>query len=126
VREKTSIDEKSRCWRPQISRPEAVRVRPPEHLQAPRCWSELSGNGTLEGETIAQLLKHGPAPVEMVGHYGLQIAAALTESARQEYRASRSQAGQHQKCPLPCKVTINIEQLPDHVRLQIEHFFDRE
>jgi Tol biopolymer transport system component/tRNA A-37 threonylcarbamoyl transferase component Bud32 len=34
----------------------------------------------VEGETIAQLLKQGPMPVEMVCHYGLQIAAALVEA----------------------------------------------
>src|SRR5947199_3121560 len=34
----------------------------------------------VEGETIAHRLKQGPIPVEMVRHYGLQIAAALAEA----------------------------------------------
>ena len=34
----------------------------------------------VEGETIAQRLKQGPIPVEMVCQYGLQIAAALVEA----------------------------------------------
>jgi serine/threonine protein kinase len=34
----------------------------------------------VEGETIAQRLKQGPMPVEMVCRYGLQIAAALVEA----------------------------------------------
>jgi eukaryotic-like serine/threonine-protein kinase len=34
----------------------------------------------VEGETIAQRLKQGPMPVEMVCRYGLQIAAALEEA----------------------------------------------
>src|SRR2546425_7567329 len=34
----------------------------------------------VEGETIAARLKSGPMPVEMVCHYGLQIAAALAEA----------------------------------------------
>ena len=34
----------------------------------------------VEGETIAERLKRGPMPVEMVCHYGLQIAAALVEA----------------------------------------------
>jgi predicted Ser/Thr protein kinase len=34
----------------------------------------------VEGETIAQRLKQGPMPVEMVCHYGLEIAAALVEA----------------------------------------------
>ncbi len=34
----------------------------------------------VEGETIAQRLKQGPMPVEMVCHYGLQIATALVEA----------------------------------------------
>ncbi len=34
----------------------------------------------VEGETIAHRLKQGPMPVEMVCHYGLEIAAALVEA----------------------------------------------
>ena len=34
----------------------------------------------MEGETIAQRLKQGPMPNEMVCRYGLQIAAALVEA----------------------------------------------
>ena len=34
----------------------------------------------VEGETIAQRLKQGPMPVELVCRYGLQIAAALVEA----------------------------------------------
>jgi Tol biopolymer transport system component len=34
----------------------------------------------VEGETIAQRLKRGPMPMEMVCRYGLQIAAALDEA----------------------------------------------
>jgi predicted Ser/Thr protein kinase len=34
----------------------------------------------VEGETIAARLKRGPMPVEMVRHYGTQIAAALAEA----------------------------------------------
>jgi len=34
----------------------------------------------VEGETIAQRLKQGPMPVEMVCRYGVQIAAALVEA----------------------------------------------
>ena len=34
----------------------------------------------VEGETLAARLKHGPLPIEMVRHYGGQIAAALAEA----------------------------------------------
>ncbi len=34
----------------------------------------------VEGETIAARLKQGPMPIEMVRHYGAQIAAALAEA----------------------------------------------
>ena len=34
----------------------------------------------VEGETTAHRLKQGPLPVEIVRHYGLQIAAALAEA----------------------------------------------
>ncbi len=34
----------------------------------------------VDGQTIAQRLTRGPMPVEMVRHYGIQIAAALAEA----------------------------------------------
>src|SRR5277367_2409063 len=34
----------------------------------------------VEGETLAAKLKQGPMPIEMVGRYGAQIAAALAEA----------------------------------------------